>query len=126
MSWYTLVFLTLSFAVITFAAIVSHIPRVPDQRGLLAVMLLSGANAVWSLVVTQVADPAREIEVGRGLFDLLVVLLALAVLAGLLDLFFYFQATRRRLEGAGWSLIVALGLIGTAGYGLLAHFNVVG
>ena len=126
MSWYTLVFLTLSFAVLTFAAIVSHIPRIPDQRGLLAIMLISGANAVWSLIVTQVADPARALEVGRGLFDVLVVLLVLAVLAGLLDLFYYAQALRRRLEGASWSLIVALGLIATAGYGLLAQFNVIG
>ena len=126
MSWYTLVFLTLAFAAVTFAAIMSHIPRVPQQRGLLGVILVSALTAVWALLVTLVADPARGIEVGRGLFDLLVIFLALSVLAGLLDLAYYVQALRRRLEGAEWSLIVALGLIGCGGYGLLAHYNVIG
>ena len=126
MSWYTLVFLTLAFAVLTFAAIVSHIPRVPEQRGLLGVIFVSAATAVWTLLVTLVADPAREIEVGRGLFDILVVLLALAVLAGLLDLFLYAQARRRRLEGAEWSLWVAIGLIACGGSALLAHFSIIG
>ena len=46
MSWYTLVFLTLAFAAVTFAAIMSHIPRVPAQRGLLAVILVAAATAV--------------------------------------------------------------------------------
>lgn len=126
MSWYTLVFLTLAFAAVTFAAIMSHIPRVPEQRGLLAVIVISAATAVWTLLVTLVADPARQIEVGRGLFDILVVLLALSVLAGLLDLAYFAQARRRRLEGAGWSLTVALGLLACGGYGLLTHFNLIG
>lgn len=126
MSWYTLVFLTLAFAAVTFAAIMSHIPRVPEQRGLLGVILISGVTAVWTLLVTLVSDPARGIEVGRGLFDLLVLLLGLSIVAGLIDLFFYIQARQRRLEGAGWSLFVAIGLIGCAGYGLLAHYNVIG
>src|SRR5688572_13788408 len=72
MSWYTLVFLTLAFAAVTFAAIMSHIPRVPEQRGLLGVIVVSAFTAVWTLLVTLVADPARGIEVSRGLFDLLV------------------------------------------------------
>ena len=126
MSWYTLVFLTLAFAALTFAAIVTHIPRIPEQRGLLGVIIASALAAIWSLLVTQVADPARGIEVSRTIFDVFVVLLTLAVLAGLLDLFYYFQARRRRLDGAGWSLIVALGLVACGGYGLLAHFNVIG
>ena len=126
MSWYTLVFLTLAFAAVTFAAIMSHIPRVPEQRGLLGVIFVSAATAVWSLLVTLVADPAREIEYGRGLFDILVVLLALAILAGVADLYFYAQAQRRRLDGAGWSLFVAIGLIGCGGYALLAQFGIIG
>jgi hypothetical protein len=126
MSWYTLVFLTLAFAVLTFAAIMSHTPRIPEQRGLLAVILISAITAVWSLVVTQVADPARDLDVGRALFDVLVVLLALSALAGLLDLAYYALARRRNLAGAGWSLVVGLGLLLAAGYGLLSHFNVVG
>jgi hypothetical protein len=126
MSWYTLVFLTLAFAMLTFAAIMSHIPRIPEQRGLLAVILISAVTAGWSLLVTQVTDPAREIDVGRRLFDVLVVLLALSVLAGLLDLAYYALARRRKLSGAGWSLVVGLGLLLVAGYGLLAHYNVIG
>lgn len=126
MSWYTLVFLTLAFAALTFAAIVTHIPRIPEQRGLLGVIIASALAAVWSLLVTQVADPARGIEVSRTIFDVFVVLLTLAVLAGLLDLFYYVQARRRRLDGAGWSLVVGLGLVACGGYGLLAHFNVIG
>jgi len=126
MSWYTLVFLTLAFAAITFAAIMTHIPRIPEQRGLLAVILVSALNALWALLVTQVADPARGIGVSRTIFDILVALLALGILAGLLDLYFYFQARRRRLDGAGWSLIIAVALIVCAGYGLLAQYNVIG
>jgi hypothetical protein len=126
MSWTTLVFLTLAFAILTFAAIVTHIPRIPEQRGLLAVILIAAANALWSLLVTQVTDPVRGIDYGRGLFDILVVVLTLAIFAGLLDLFYYIQARRRRLDGAGWSLVVAIGLIACSGYGLLAHFNVIG
>lgn len=125
MSWYTLVFLTLAFAALTFAAIVSHIPRIPQQRGLLAVILASGAAALWTLLVTQVSDPAREIEVSRFLFDVLVALLGLAALAGLLDLAYYALARRRRLEGATWSLVVGLGLVACGTYGLLAQFNVI-
>jgi hypothetical protein len=126
MSWYTLVFLTLAFAALTFVAIMTHIPRIPEQRGLLGVIIASALAAVWSLLVTQVADPARGIEVSRTIFDIFVVLLSLAVLAGLLDLFYYVQARRRRLDGAGWSLIVAIGLVACGSYGLLAHFNVIG
>ncbi|MFN8541540.1 MAG: hypothetical protein U0232_29200 [Thermomicrobiales bacterium] len=126
MSWYTLVFLTLAFAAITFAAIMSHIPRIPQQRGLLAVILISALNALWSLLVTQVADPAKGIEVSRTIFDILVVMLALAILAGLLDFVYYILARRRRLDGAGWSLFVAIALIACGVYGLLAHYNVIG
>jgi hypothetical protein len=126
MSWYTLVFLTLAFAALTFAAIVTHIPRIPAQRGLLGVIITSALAAVWSLLVTLVSDPARGIEVSRTLFDILVVLLSLAVLAGLLDLFYYAQARQRRLDGAGWSLLVAIGLVACGAYGLLTHFNVIG
>jgi hypothetical protein len=123
--WYTLVLLTLVFAATTFAAIMTHIPRIPEQRGLLAVIVISALNALWSLLVTQVADPARDIDVNPTIFNILAGLLALAVLAGLLDLFYYLQARRRRLEGAGWSLIVALALIGCGVYGLLTHYNVI-
>jgi hypothetical protein len=72
MSWYTLVFLTIAFAAITFAAIMTHIPRIPEQRGLLAVILIAAFNALWALLVTQVTDPARGIGVSRTLFDILV------------------------------------------------------
>jgi hypothetical protein len=123
--WYTLVLLTLVFAATTFAAIMTHVPRIPEQRGLLAVILIAALNALWSLLVTQVADPARDIDVNPTIFNILVALLALAILAGLLDLFYYLQARRRRLEGAGWSLIVALALIGCGVYGLLTHYNVI-
>lgn len=126
MSWYTLVFLTIAFAAITFAAIMSHIPRIPEQRGLLAVILISALNALWALLVTQVADPAKGIEVSRTIFDILVAMLALAILAGLLDFAYYVLARRRRLEGAGWSLFVALALIACGVYGLLAQYNVIG
>jgi hypothetical protein len=125
MSWYTLVFLTLAFAALTFAAIVTHIPRIPEQRGLLAVIVGAALNALWVLLVTLVTDPARGIAVSRTIFDILVVVLALAVSAGLLNLVLYVQARRRRLEGAGWSLSVGLALIACGGYALLAHFNVI-
>jgi hypothetical protein len=126
MSWSMLVVFTLAFAAITFAAIMSHIPRIPEQRGLLVVILISAANALWTLLVTQVTDPVRGIDYGRGLFDVLVILLALAIVAGLLDLFYYVQARQRRLGGAGWSLAVAIALVACGGYGLLSHFNVIG
>ena len=116
-AWYLLVFATLGFAATTFAAITSHMPRVPEQRGLLAVMVISALAALVTLLVTQI--PERS----RFLFDLLTGALALALGAALLDLVYFVQARRRRLAGAIWSLVVALALAASATLGLLAQFG---
>src|SRR5918992_1159888 len=116
-AWYLLVFAALGFAATTFAALVSHIPRVPEQRGLLAVMVVSALAAFVTLLVAQVPERSRT------LFDLLTGTLALVIGAALLDLAYFVQARRRGLPGAGWSLVVALALLGCAALGLLAQFG---
>ena len=116
-SWYLLVFAALGFAVATFAAIMLHMPRVPEQRGLLAVMAGSALAAFVTLLVTQVPERSQT------LFTLLTAALALAIGAALLDLAYFVQARRRRLPGASWSLVVALALLGCATLGLLAQFG---
>lgn len=116
-AWYLLVFAALGFAATTFAAIISHMSRVPEQRGLLAVMLVSGLAAFVTLLVTQIPERSKT------LFDLLTGTLALALGAALLDLLYFVQARRRRLPGASWSLVVALALMASAGLGLLAQFG---
>lgn len=121
-SWYLLVFAALGFFVTTFAAIMSHIPRVPAQRGLLAVIVVSGAASLVALmlaIVTQTPDGG-----GPTAYDLFFLLLLAAVGAALLDLFYFFQARRRGLAGANWSLYVALLLLGCSALGLMAHFGV--
>lgn len=125
-AWYFLVFTALGFALVTFAAIMSHIPRVPEQRGLVAVIVISAFAAVLSLLLTQLSDPVKEIEVGRGWYDLFFLAMILALAAALLDLVYFVQARRRKLGGAIWSLIVAAGLIACGGLGLLVHLGVVG
>ena len=116
-AWYLLVFAALGFAATTFAAIMSHMSRVPQQRGLLAVMAGSALAAFVTLLVTQIPERSRV------LFTLLTAALALAIGAALLDLAYFVQARRRRLPGANWSLVVALALLGCAALGLLAQFG---
>ena len=125
-AWYYLVFTALGFALVTFVAIMSHIPRVPQQRGLIAVILVSAFAAVLSLLLTQLADPLKEIEVSRFWYDLFFVAMVLALGGAVLDLVYYVLAKRQRLAGANWSLIVALGLFACGGLGLLTHFGVIG
>lgn len=118
-SWYLLVFAALGFAVTTFLAIMSHMSRVPRQRGLLVVMGISALAALGTLIMTQVREGSR------ALFDVLFGLLLLALGAAVLDLFYFVQAKRQRLEGANWSLLVALALAGCSALGLLSHYGVV-
>ena len=116
-AWYLLVFAALGFAATTFAAIMSHMSRVPEQRGLLAVMAGSALAAFVTLLVTQLPERSPTV------FTLLTAALALAIGAALLDLAYFVQARRRRLPGANWSLVVALALLGCATLGLLAQFG---
>lgn len=117
-SWYFLVFAALGFFATTFVAIVSHMPRVRRQRGLVAVMLISALASLVTLVLTQVQEGTRAV------FDLLSGVLILAIAAALLDLFYFVQARRERLAGANWSLLVALLLLGCSTLGLLAQYGV--
>ena len=118
-SWYYLVFTALGLAVVTFAAIMSHVPRIPQQRGLLAVILISALASIVSLMLTQ----AREGS--EGLYQIFLGLLILTVGAALLDLFYFVQARRRGLEGANWSLYVALALLGLSALGLYSQYGAV-
>jgi hypothetical protein len=115
-SWYLLVFAALGFFVTTFAAIVSHIPRVPQQRGLLLVMLVSAVASLLTLALTQ-------LEASKTGFDIFRAVLVLVVAAALLDLFYFVQARRRRLDGAGWSFVVALLLLGCTALGFMSQFG---
>ena len=115
-SWYMLVFAAIGFAAVTFVAIMSHIPRIPEQRGLLAVILASAFAAVLTLLLTQI--PAGN----KGLFDFFKLIMIVAILAALLDLFYFIQARRRHLGGAGWSLLVTLGLLACSALGLLSQY----
>lgn len=117
-AWYYLVFTALGLAVVTFAAIMSHIPRIPQQRGLLAVILISAFAAVFSMLMTQITNPANTIEVSPFLYSVFRVAMGLLVFAALLDFFYYVQAKRRKLDGAGWSLVVGIGLLACAALGL--------
>ncbi len=125
-AWYYLVFTALGLALLTFAAIMSHIPRIPQQRGLLAVILIAGFTAVLSMLLTQITNPANSFEVSPFLYFLFRVSLGLLVLVALLDIFYYAQAKRRRLDGAGWSLFVGIGLLLCAALGLYSQFGVRG
>lgn len=125
-AWYYLVFTALGLALVTFMAIMSHIPRIPEQRGLLVVILLAAFAAVLSLLLTQLTNPSNDFEVSPFLLTLFRVAMGLVIVAALLDLFYYFQAQRRKLEGAGWSLIVAIGLLICAALGLYSQFGAAG
>lgn len=122
-SWYYLVFTALGLALVTFAAIMSHIPRIPQQRGLLAIIVIAAAAAVLSMLLTQITNPSNAIEVSPFLYFLFRGAMVALVLAALLDLFYWVQARRRRLDGAGWSLAVAIGLLLCAGLGLYSQFG---
>lgn len=119
-SWYLLVFATLGFFVVTFAAIMSHTPRIPEQRGLLAVIVIS---AISSLATTITLLVTQRQAGSKGLYDLFFGLMLLAIGAAILDLFYFVQARRKRLDGASWSLYIALALLGCSALGLLAHFG---
>lgn len=119
-SWYLLVFTALGFFLTTFAAIVSHMPRVPKQRGLLAVMAIAAVASLTTLIMTQVQAGSKAV------FDLLGGVLLLAVVAAVADLFYYVQARRARLEGANWSLIVAVALLVFSALGLVANYGAAG
>ena len=125
-SWYYLVFTAIGLALVTFAAIMSHIPRIPQQRGLLAVILIAAFAAVFSMLLTQVTNPANDIEVSPFLYLLFRVAMGALIVAALLDFFYWAQAKRRRIDGAGWSLIVGVGLLVCAGLGLYSQFGVQG
>lgn len=119
-AWYLLVFATLGFFVVTFAAIMSHTPRIPEQRGLLVVIVIS---AVTSLATTVTLLVTQRQAGSKGLYDLFFGLMLLAIGAAILDLYYFVQARRKRLEGANWSLFVALALLGCSALGLLSHFG---
>ena len=119
-SWYLLVFATMGFFVVTYAAIMSHVPRVPQQRGLLAVIAISAVTSLWATITLLVTGRQGGSE---GLFDLLFVLQLAAIGAALLDLYYFVQARRRRLAGANWSLYVAIALLGCCALGLLSQFG---
>lgn len=122
-SWYLLAFAALGFFVTTFVAIMSHISRVPEQRGLLAVIAVSGVASLYALMLTIVT----QAEGGGGsptAYNLFFLLMLAAIGAALLDLFYFVQARRRKLEGANWSLYVAVLILGCSALGLLAHFGV--
>lgn len=122
-AWYLLVFAALGFFVTTFAAIMSHIPRIPQQRGLLAVILVSGLASAFSLMIAIVT----QLEGGGGspaTYGVFTILMIVAIAAALLDLFYFVQARRRGLEGANWSLYVALLLAGCGALGLFAQYGV--
>jgi hypothetical protein len=118
-AWYLLVFAAMGFFLVTFAAIMSHIPRIPQQRGLLVVILISALASIVSLVLTQ----AREGS--EGLYQIFLGLLVLTVVAALLDLFYFVQARRRGLEGANWSLYIALALLGLSALGFYSQYGAV-
>jgi hypothetical protein len=122
-SWYYLVFTALGLALVTFAAIVSHIPRIPQQRGLLAVILIAAFAAVLAMLLTQITNPASAFEASLFWYLLFRAAMAGLIVAALLDLFYYAQAKRRRLAGATWSLVVAVGLLACAGLGLYSQFG---
>ena len=110
-AWYYLVFTAIGLALVTFAAIMSHIPRIPQQRGLLAVILIAGFAAVLSMLLTQVTNPGNDFETSPFWYDLFRIAMGLVLVAALIDLVYYFQAKRRQLDGATWSLLVAIGLL---------------
>ncbi len=119
-SWYLLVFATMGFFVATYAAIMSHVPRIPEQRGLLAVVLISAIASLASTITLLVTQRQGGSE---GLFNLFSIVLLLAIGAALLDIFYFVQARRRRLAGANWSLYVALALIGCGALWLLSQYG---
>jgi hypothetical protein len=125
-SWYYLVFTAIGLALVTFAAIMSHIPRIPQQRGLLAVILIAGLAAVLSLLLTQLANPGNDIPVSSFWYDLFRIAMGLVLVAALIDLVYYFQAKRRQLDGATWSLLVAIGLLICGALGLYSQFGAAG
>ena len=122
-SWYFLVFTAIGLALVAFMAIMSHIPRIPQQRGLLAVILIAVFAALIAMLLTQITNPSNNFEASPFLINLFRVAMVLTIVAALLDLFYYFQAQRRKLEGATWSLLVAIGLVICAGLGLYSQFG---
>lgn len=118
-SWYLLVFAALGLFATTFLTIATHMPRVPVQRGLLVVMGLGAVASIVTLLMTRVQEGTK------GLYDFFTTILILAVAAGVLDLFYFVQARRRRAEGAGWSLVGGWLLLTFAVLGLIANFGLV-
>ncbi len=122
-AWYYLVFTAVGLALVTFAAIMSHIPRVPEQRGLLLIIVVAAFAAIFSLMLTQVTNPSNDIEVSPFMLYLFRASMGALILAALLDFFYYWQAKRRQLGGADWSLFVGIGLLICAGLGLYSQFG---
>jgi drug/metabolite transporter (DMT)-like permease len=119
-SWYALVFATLGFFVATYAAIVSHIPRLPEQRGLLAVILSAALVSLGATVATLLTQRQAA---NAGIYFLFSCLMVLGIAAALLDLVLFVQARRRGLAGANWSLYVALALLGCSALGLYSQYG---
>lgn len=118
-SWYVLVVAALGLFATTFFTIATHMPRVPAQRGLLAVMGIGAVASIVTLLMTRVQEGTK------GLYDFFTGILILTVAAGLLDLYYFFQARRDRAGGAGWSLLGGLLLLLFAALGLVANFGVI-
>lgn len=118
-SWYLLVVAALGLFATTFLTIATHMPRVPAQRGLLAIMGIGAIASIATLLMTRVQEGTK------GLYDFFSGILILTVAAGLLDLYYFFQARRDRVDGAGWSLLGGLLLLLFAALGLIANFGVI-
>lgn len=125
-SWYYLVFTAIGLALVAFMAIMSHIPRVPQQRGLLAVILITAFAALVSMLLTQITNPTNNFAATPFMLNLFRAAMGLALAAAALDLFYYVQARRRKLDGATWSLLVAIGLVICAGLGLYSQSGAAG
>lgn len=117
-SWYLLVIAALGLFATTFLTIATHMPRVPAQRGLLAIMGIGAIASIATLLMTRVQEGTK------GLYDFFSGILLLTVVAGLLDLYYYVRARRDRADGARWSLVGGLLLLLFAALGLIANFGV--
>lgn len=122
-AWYYLVFTTIALAFVTFAAIMSHVPRIPQQRGLLAVVIVSAFAAVIAMLLTQLSNPANDIEVSALYTELFKGSMIAVMLVALLDFFYYWQGKRRGIDGAGWSLTIGIALLLCALLGLYTQYG---
>lgn len=118
-SWYLLVVAALGLFATTFFIIATHMPRVPAQRGLPAIMVVGAIASIATLLMTRVQEGTK------GLYDFFSGILILTVVAGLFDLYYFFQARRDRADGAVWSLLGGLLLLLFAGLGLIANFGMI-